>query len=107
MRRRKTATARYTAPIPANPRDRIPRRVPLGRGYIVKVLLVSPAALVELCDDEVELGQVEGLWDDDAMTIYIDKTMSLARQWGAYWHEVGHAVNDCRSWSSVLDGGTV
>lgn len=96
-----------TAPAPSRRGHKIPRRIFLGRGYVVKVLLVSPAALVELCDDEVELGQLEGLWDDDAMTVYIDRTLSRARQWGAYWHEFDHALNDCRSWSSVLDGGTV
>ena len=80
--------------------SRLPRRVPLGRGYHLTVVLASQTVLRELAeaDDDESL---DGVWDNKlgttnghAGTIYIHNTLTSAQRWGVYWHELLHAVND-------------
>jgi Zn-dependent peptidase ImmA (M78 family) len=63
--------------------------VNLGFGYKVTVKVLSPAMMKVMgCDGWA------GVWMADDNAIYIDKSMSLARKQEAFFHELGHAVND-------------
>lgn len=81
---------------------RIPRRVNLGRGYYIKVLLVTQTVIDEVYDDGDSL---DGLWLNElgtgvgrAGTIYIFQGLAAAQRWEVYWHELVHALNDIMAW---------
>lgn len=73
---------------------RLPRRVQLGRGNIIKVAIVSPTVLREAFEDEDPDSTLTGGWDSEINTIFIRSDLPLARRWYVYWHELLHAVND-------------
>lgn len=77
-------------------KHRLPRLVHLGLGYKIKVMLVSQKVLQELADDDGrDEGQsFDGLWMEEAKTIYIDRRLSAAERRATYWHELIHALND-------------
>lgn len=74
---------------------RLPRRVDLGLGYVVQVVLVPQAILQEIVgDEEGNNGALDGLWDPDKRIIYVDKRCSSKRRREVFWHELLHAIND-------------
>lgn len=88
--------------------QRLPRRVHLGLGNIVEVVLASQSTIrdvMELEDDDTTL--FEGCWvsylgELDAMIagiIYVDQKLNARARRSAYWHELGHALIDIRDWS--------
>lgn len=76
----------------APPTKRFPRRVHVGRGYVINVQLVSAAELADLLDEEP--GETAGMWDVDKDTIYVRRDLPQRRRWEAYWHEMLHAIHD-------------
>lgn len=69
--------------------NRLPRRVSLGLTRTVLVKLIPPATLSGI------IGRNKaGCWDGENSTIWIDATLSLARKWRAFRHELMHAVVD-------------
>jgi len=72
---------------------RLPRLVSVGRGYRVKVVLVSQLVMQEVADDD-EIGVTAGCWIMEEMTIYVDATCSRRQQWETYFHELQHAAHD-------------
>jgi len=75
-------------------RYRLPRSVNLGRGYLVKIRVMPMAELKHAAGIEDEEGAVDGAWEHETLTIYIDRGLSIKRRWEIYWHELLHAVND-------------
>lgn len=71
----------------------LPAKVRIGRGYVVKVAHVTPSHLQEIADDD-EPNCTAGCWITEDMTIYIDNSLPLRRQWETYFHELQHAVHD-------------
>ncbi len=89
-----------------NGRDirRVPRRVHVGRGYVVEVVLVQQRIFRErdFCEDGEEL---DGYWEsflgqDELIAgrVYIHQGLSPASRWDTYWHEMVHALNDIMAW---------
>ena len=76
--------------------NRPPRRLSLGRGYVVPVFLVPPATLAEMLDEEdwAPEDRSPGTWDVDGWAIYLRSDLPVAELWNTYWHEVAHAVID-------------
>lgn len=72
--------------------SRLPRKRNLGGGYVIEVKL----APLETIRDR--FGCDEGTWWPDDMTIYILDSLPTYKRWEVYWHELIHAVNDCRDW---------
>jgi len=72
---------------------RLPKSIHLGRGYLVKIEIITPTQIAEILEIE-EKDAVAGFWDDDDWVIYIDGSVSRKRQWEAYFHELIHAVHD-------------
>lgn len=72
---------------------RLPKKVSLGRGYTVGVILVTRTQMQEITDDE-EKDMTAACWDTDTMTIYVDNSLSRSKMWEAYFHELYHAVHD-------------
>lgn len=66
--------------------------------YRVPIRLVSPLFVAR--KTKTKLNEKVGFWDEDIRAtapggcIYLDRTVSLPRQWEAYWHELGHARED-------------
>jgi hypothetical protein len=86
---------------------RLPRRIRLGP-YVVDVVLVTQCVLKDVLDDEEEGNTYEGAWVgsfDPGHTgaIYIDRALPRAKQWGVFFHELLHAVNDIRDWDADPD----
>lgn len=69
----------------------IPRVIVAGP-FRVAVSLISPRTLARYAG--VNVGDCAGLWCPEKSRVYIDKTLSLRRQWDVYWHELTHAVHD-------------
>lgn len=78
----------------ARARARLPRRVPLGLGNTVKVVLVTKAQLKEIIDDDDPENEYDGYWDVENLTIYINRNIKTAERIKTYWHELVHAVHD-------------
>ena len=80
---------------------RLPRRVYLGKGYYVAVMLASKTALREAVEDED--ADIYGAfmpvygWPKFG-DIYILKSLPASQKWETYWHELVHAVNDLMAW---------
>lgn len=72
---------------------RLPKRVVLPFGYVVKIK--------QRPDSEME-GQ-DGLWDVETRTISIRKALSLRRRRYILIHELGHALLDAQH--ECLDKG--
>ena len=85
---------------------RLPRRVHLGGGYVVEVVLVPQSYFKNFSDvEDGELldGCFENLLGRDSGPtgrIYIYNRLSHARKWATYWHEVMHAVHDIAAWDA-------
>lgn len=87
-------------------KHRLPRRVHLGGGYYVKVLLVSPKVLLEqLEEDDDEKGKYyDGFFIAEYGypcfgTIYVNNKLKRGAKWETYFHELIHAVNDLGAWT--------
>ena len=72
---------------------RLPKQIALGRGYVVRVFLVTPTQMAEILEID-DKDTVAGFWDDEEWAIYIDSSLSVKGQWEAYFHELIHAVHD-------------
>jgi len=82
----------------------LPSSVQLGRGYVVRVVLLTPSQIREAFEEYEAVAETPaGFWDDDYCAVFVDSTLSLERQWRAYWHELLHAVHDIAN----LDGGGI
>lgn len=81
---------------------RLPARVRLGFGYVIRVVLLTPAQLADQLEQD-ETHTSAGWWDDEDMAIYIDGSVSRARQRKAYWHELVHCIHDL----SLIDEGGI
>jgi hypothetical protein len=92
-------------------RHRLPRRVHLGRGYVVEVALASQRLLRDILDADDDQ-HFNGAWDsalgepDESVAgrIYVYQGLSAADRWATYWHELLHAVNDIRDWDAQTRG---
>lgn len=73
----------------ARPLAPLPRTIPLPWGYVAKVKLVPAKECKE------ENGEIlDGWWDSDTQTIYVKKTLPIARRRYMVGHEFNHAVID-------------
>lgn len=73
----------------------IPQHVDLPFGFRVYIRRISPAEMADRLDDEEgESIVAAGFWDYDEATIYLDKTLPIAKQRYILAHELLHAVND-------------
>ena len=87
-------------------KHRIPRRVNMGRGYYVEVLVVSPHVLREELEEDEHTS--DGAWFNElgprtngkqrAGRIMISNRLTAAARWDCYWHELLHALNDIMAW---------
>ncbi len=77
-------------------RYRLPRHVALPRGYRVGVVLVEPAVLADLMDEEdwPASRRSPAGWISEDMTIYIRDDLTPVQRWREFWHELLHAVPD-------------
>jgi hypothetical protein len=90
-------------------RSRLPRRVRLGRGYVVEVVLASQKTLRDVLDAEDDQ-HFDGAWDSmlgedgarSAGVIYIYDRLPVDAKWKTYFHELAHAVTDIAAWDSEL-----
>lgn len=90
-------------------KHRIPRRINVGRGYYIEVLLVSPNVLREELEEDEHTS--DGAWFNElgprtngrqrAGKIYISNRLSGQQRWATYWHEMIHAMNDIAAWDST------
>lgn len=69
----------------------LPRMIVAGP-FRVPVSLITPQTLARY--SQTNVGDCAGLWCPEKSRVYIDKTISLKRQWEVYWHEFQHAVHD-------------
>jgi hypothetical protein len=87
---------------------RIPRRVNVGRGYYVEVLIVSPTVLKEELEEDEHTS--DGAWFNElgprangktrAGKIMISSRLNSVQRWSTYWHEMIHVMNDIACWES-------
>mgnify|MGYP001561318120 CR=1 FL=1 len=84
---------------------RIPRRVDLGHGFVLKVVLVPPLRLAELywdyldTDPDSKNGTLAGFLDDTDVlhwVIYINSRLPKKEKWDTFYHELLHAVTDIK-----------
>ena len=73
----------------AKHRLRIPSKVCLPFGYVVKIRL-APASLLEM----LGAPDCDGLWDCDTKTILIRSSLPITRRRYILAHELGHAWLD-------------
>ena len=67
----------------------LPRQICLGLHVTILVKQVPPSMIAGLLHKSAI-----AVWDYQNLTIWIDKTVSLARKWEAYRHELIHAIID-------------
>jgi len=67
---------------------RLPTRVVLPFGYIIRVKQITAHEMDFICDS------ADGLWDDEEKTIYIRKSLPMTRRRYILAHELGHAWLD-------------
>ena len=80
-------------------KPRVPKRLNLGYGNIIKVSLVSQDRL----KDVGRTGEpLDGLWDDVSRTLYIDKNLSAEGRKQAFYHELIHIINDVAALGSDI-----
>ena len=77
---------------------RLPTRVNLPFGYIVKVKLATGSEMKNKDGQDCD-----GLWDSDTRTIYVRKALPVKRQRYILVHELVHAMNDYLH--AALDAG--
>lgn len=76
---------------------RLPKRLRCFPGFNVKIKQVSKKWLVETYAASPN-EELQGCWDVDAMTIYIQKTLDGKSKFKVYAHELQHALVDWASW---------
>lgn len=81
---------------------RLPRRVRLGLGYVVEVVLAKQSVICDVMDADDE-EQFDGAWCPHlgegmkfAGIIYIDQGCNAAQRRTAFWHELQHALVDIK-----------
>lgn len=77
-------------------RRRLPSRVHVGQGHVIRCVLVSPTKLAELLDEEdepVENRSEAGYVTEEAC-IYVRLDLSSERKWWVFCHELAHAAID-------------
>ncbi len=60
----------------------------------IKLPFSAPIRVIELPSTDPSIEDCDGLWDVDERTIYIRKSLSLARKKVVLFHELLHAVHD-------------
>lgn len=73
---------------------RLPTRVTLPFGYIVKVKAITDSEMAEEMDAESSEDICDGLWESETRTIFIRKSLPTRRQRYVLGHELLHAVLD-------------
>lgn len=79
---------------PVTPTLRIPGRIRLPFGYTVKVVQMPPKELLFFAQMNVE-----GWWDAETRTIYLDKSMPVRRKRYVLIHELQHVMVDFMGWA--------
>lgn len=89
-------------------KHRIPRRVTVGKGYYIDVILVSPRILKEELEEDEHTA--DGAWLNElgprkngralAGRILISTRLTTAQRWATFWHEMIHALNDIAAWDA-------
>lgn len=87
-------------PRPPLPRriTRLPRRITLPFGWIIRVEYLPEHH--ETLYDETTREFLDGIWDQEGKTIYINKHVSVRRRRRLILHELDHALNDLRHWAA-------
>lgn len=81
---------------------RLPKRVTLPFGYVVKVVEASDTEIAQQTEDcEV----CDGLWDCETRTIYVRASLPLKRRRYILAHELGHCLWDFQH--EMLDHGAM
>ena len=80
-------------------KPRVPKRINLGYGNIIKVSLVAQDRL-KLIGRTGE--PLDGIWDDVSRTLYIDKNLSAESRKQTFYHELIHIVNDVAALGSDI-----
>lgn len=75
---------------------RLPKRLRCFPGFNIKIKQVTRKWLMETYSNPNE--ELHGVWDVDAMTIYIQKTLDGKAKFKVYAHELQHALVDWTSW---------
>jgi hypothetical protein len=84
--------------MPSSPR--LPRRVRLGRGYLIEVKIKSPQWFKERYG-EILAGAFEAQpGKSPTGYIYLRSSLSPAQRWATYWHELMHALHDIAAWDA-------
>lgn len=79
---------------------RLPRRVHVGRGYVLSIKSMPPKFFRDRYG-ELLAGAFEPSMDrSPAGTIYLRSDMGLSKRWAVYWHELMHAVHDIAAWDA-------
>lgn len=76
---------------------RLPKRVRSFPGWVIKVKQVTKRWMRENYSSTAG-DIIEGCWDIDAMTIYIQSTLPPKKKFKVYRHELDHALNDWDAW---------
>lgn len=80
---------------------RLPKRVRCFPGWNIKVKQATKKWLREAY--ALNAGDViEGIWDIDAMTVYVQKTLPAKRKFKVFAHELVHCLNDWQAWVEDL-----
>lgn len=79
---------------------RLPRRVHVGRGYVLSIQSKPPKWFRERFGEQLAGAFEASLGNSPAGTIYIRSDMSYAKRWATYWHELMHAVHDIAAWDA-------
>jgi Zn-dependent peptidase ImmA (M78 family) len=88
----RAALAHSTTSMLTNRAKRIPRVIRLPFGYVVQVRQVTVKEMQDALDDEDDVP--DGAWISDDMTIYLRRTLTMARKRYVLCHELQHAAAD-------------
>lgn len=77
---------------------RLPRKVTLPFGYVVKVALVTDKEMLDAMDEDDPAELADGLWDVDSRIVYVRRSLPFKRKAEVLGHELDHALNDWRHW---------
>lgn len=77
---------------------RLPRRVHVGRGYILSVATKPPKFFRDRYGELLAGAFEPTLGSSPAGTLYIRSDLSHAKRWATYWHELMHAIHDIAAW---------
>lgn len=83
---------------------RLPRKISLGGGHVVEIVLVPVSTMKDLTDDDSHLDAVwEPLLHEEGPLsgrIYIWNKLSAKQRLAVLYHELIHALNDILSWEN-------